>query len=292
MAKLKWFPGEQASDEASGADQAQNGQQRALTEIDNARIGIAHIRAIVVAGSGFFTDAYDLFTANFITEMIGLAYYDGGVMPTAASTTLKLPTTAGAVIGQVFFGWLADKLGRKKMYGVELMVILAGTMGQAIAGYGPGIPILATIVFWRVVLGIGVGGDYPLSAIITSDFASVKWRGALVNSVFAMQGFGNLAAALVSLVCTVAFKHTLIQAASPAECDGSCRLAADKIWRTIVAFGALPAIAALYFRLTIPETPRYTLDVSLDEEKARADVQAYLHGQREGHVNAEHLVSS
>lgn len=186
MAKLKWFPGKQASDEACGIDQGQNGQQGALRDIDNARIGTAHIRAIVVAGSGFFTDAYDLFTANFITEMIGLAYYEGGVMPTAASTTLKLSTTAGAVIGQVVFGWLADKLGRKKMYGVELMVILAGTLGQAIAGYGPGIPILATIVFWRVVLGIGVGGDYPLSSIITSEFASVKWRGALMNSVFAM----------------------------------------------------------------------------------------------------------
>jgi len=112
------------------------------------------------------------------------------------------------------------------------------------------------------------------------------------RSTCTRQGFGNLAAALVSLVCTVGFRHTLIQAASPADCDASCRVAADKIWRTIVAFGALPAIAALYFRLTIPETPRYTLEVSLDEEKARADVQAYLHGQREGHIDAAHMVSS
>ena len=45
-------------------------------------------------------------------------------------------------------------------------------------------------------------------------------------------------------------------------------MAADKMWRTIVAFGALPAILALYFRLTIPETPRYTMDVTMDIEKA------------------------
>ncbi|KAK1022918.1 Inorganic phosphate transporter pho84 [Friedmanniomyces endolithicus] len=63
-------------------------------------------------------------------------------------------------------------------------------------------------------------------------------------------------------------------------------------WRTIVAFGALPALAALYFRLTIPETPRYTLDVGLDEQSARADIQAYLAGKRGGKVDVTHAIQS
>lgn len=157
-----------------------------LAEIDEAKIGWAHIRAIAVAGTGFFTDAYDLFSANFICVMIGLVYYKGGVIPTSADAAIKLSTTAGAVVGQVLFGWLADKLGRKKIYGIELMIILAGTFGQAICGAGPGIPFLASLIFWRVLMGIGVGGDYPLSSVITSEFATVKWRGALMNSVFGM----------------------------------------------------------------------------------------------------------
>lgn len=158
----------------------------ALSEIDNAGLGRAHVRAVVVAGTGFFTDAYDLFSANFITQMIGLAYYADGVMPTTADTAIKLSTTAGAIVGQVVFGWLADKLGRKRMYGIELMVILAGTLGQALSSAGPALPVLLPIIFWRVLMGVGIGGDYPLSSVITAEFATVKWRGALMNSVFAM----------------------------------------------------------------------------------------------------------
>ena len=96
------------------------------------------------------------------------------------------------------------------------------------------------------------------------------------------QGFGNLGAALVSFVCVVAFKDSLIRISEPSKCDARCQMAADKMWRTIVAFGALPAILALYFRLTIPETPRYTMDVTMDIEKAKADTDAYLAGKRAG----------
>lgn len=59
------------------------------------------------------------------------------------------------------------------------------------------------------------------------------------------------------------------------------------MWRTIVAFGCLPAICALYFRLTIPETPRYTMDISFDLEKAKADTDAYLSGRRKSVYTSE-----
>jgi len=161
-------------------------RQAALAAVDTVPVGFSHIRAVVVAGTGFFTDAYDLFSANFITTMIGLAYYNGHTIPSQVDTAIKLSTTAGAVVGQVLFGWLADKLGRKRMYGLELIIILVGTFGQALTGAGPGLSFLGPLIFWRVVMGIGIGGDYPLSSVITSEFATVKWRGALMNSVFAM----------------------------------------------------------------------------------------------------------
>lgn len=158
----------------------------ALSTIDNAPIGIAHLRAVVVAGTGFFTDAYDLFSANFITTMIGLAFFRSHTIPTQVDTAIKLSTTAGAICGQVVFGYLADKLGRKRMYGLELIIILIGTFEQSISGAGPGLAVLGPLIFWQVVMGVGVGGDYPLSSIITSEFSTVKWRGALMNSVFTM----------------------------------------------------------------------------------------------------------
>ncbi len=43
------------------------------------------------------------------------------------------------------------------------------------------------IAFWRFILGFGIGGDYPLSATITSEYANSRWRGAFIASVFAGQ---------------------------------------------------------------------------------------------------------
>jgi PHS family inorganic phosphate transporter-like MFS transporter len=54
------------------------------------------------------------------------------------------------------------------------------------------------------------------------------------------------------------------------------------MWRILIGFGAVPACIALYYRLTIPETPRYTFDVARDVEKAADDVEAYKAGKSEG----------
>lgn len=105
-------------------------RRKSLADVDSAPVGLSHLRVVLVAGTGFFTDAYDLFSANFITALIGLVYIPGHRIPTSADTAIKLSTAAGAVIGQVFFGWLADKVGRKRMYGLELVIMLVGTFGK------------------------------------------------------------------------------------------------------------------------------------------------------------------
>ncbi|KAK5995376.1 Repressible high-affinity phosphate permease [Cladobotryum mycophilum] len=256
----------------------------ALAEIDKAPFGWYHVRAIVVAGVGFFTDSYDIFTASMLTIMLGIVYFPGkGTMPTTSDTAIKLATSAGTVVGQLGFGTLADIVGRKKMYGLELIVIIFATLAQALTSGSPACDIIGLIIFWRVIMGIGIGGDYPLSSIITSEFATTKWRGAMMGSVFAMQGFGQLGAAFVMLFVTLGFKGSLSTAAKVSQCTGVCQIAVDKMWRTLIGFGAVPACIALYYRLTIPETPRYTFDVARDVEQAQDDVKAYVAGKREGH---------
>lgn len=129
---------------------------------------------------------------------------------------------------------------------------------------------------------MGIGGDYPLSSIITSEFATTKWRGAMMGAVFAMQGLGQLTAAFVMLFLTLGFKKSLEGSTELANCTGGCAQAVDKMWRTLIGFGAVPGCIALYYRLTIPETPRYTFDVKLDIEKAEGDAEAYLKGKPAG----------
>lgn len=169
------------------------------------------------------------------------------------------------------------------MYGLELILIIFATVAQALSAHSPACSIVGVIVFWRVLMGIGIGGDYPLSSVITSEFATTKWRGAMMGSVFAMQGIGQFAAAIVSLIVTQAWKDSLITAKSVDQCDGACNLAVDKMWRIVIGFGAVPGCIALYYRLTIPETPRYTFDVDRDVVQGGADVEAFKKGESKGH---------
>ncbi|KAK3677370.1 acid phosphatase pho5 [Recurvomyces mirabilis] len=258
----------------------------ALAEIDKAPFGWYHVRAIAVAGIGFFTDAYDIFAIGIVTTMLGIVYWQNtsakGTIPAHADTAIKAATSGGTVIGQLGFGYLADVVGRKRMYGLELIIIIFATLAQSLASNSKSITIVGVIVFWRVLMGVGIGGDYPLSSVITAEFATTKWRGAMMGSVFAMQGIGQFAAGIIALIVTVGFKESLIHASSYATCSGVCGLAVDKMWRVIIGFGAVPGCIALYYRLTIPETPRYTFDVSRDVVKAGSDVKAYLNGTAEG----------
>lgn len=163
------------------------------------------------------------------------------------------------------------------MYGIELIIIIFATLALALAGEGPATSIYGVMIFWRIILGTGIGGDYPLSSIITSEFATVKWRGAMMAAVFANQGWGQFTAALVSFICTTGYKNSL--QVKTCAAGSPCQHALDQSWRIIYGFGAVPACAALYFRLTIPETIRYTLDVSRNEKVAAADAIKYVSGK-------------
>jgi MFS transporter, PHS family, inorganic phosphate transporter len=132
------------------------------------------VRAIVVAGIGFFTDAYDLFAVNMVNSMLGVVFWHDaksgpGKIPNNADTAIKVATSSGTVVGQVGFGILADLVGRKRMYGLELILIIFATLAQALSAHSPAASIVGVVVFWRVLMGIGIGGDYPLSSIITSE---------------------------------------------------------------------------------------------------------------------------
>ena len=214
-------------------------------------------RACIVAGVGFFTDSYDIFAVSLLNLMLGIVYYPQhkGKLPSSSDNAIKLSTSAGTVVGQLLFGYLADRVGRKRMYGLELIIIIFATIGQALSSGSPSVNVVGLVIFWRVLMGVGIGGDYPLSSIITSEFATTKWRGAMMGAVFAMQGIGQLVCAFVMLFVTLGFKDQLKVSPGVAHCDGYCAVAVDKMWRTLIGFGAVPATIALYYRLTIPETP-------------------------------------
>src|SRR5258708_17371621 len=96
----------------------------------------------------------------------------------------------------------------------------------------------------------------------------------MMAAVFSMQGAGQFAAALVALVTTVAFKDSFLATTqSFSSCNDTCQIAGDRAWRIIVGFGAVPAVFSLYYRITIPETPRYTFDIAHDIQQSDADIK-------------------
>ncbi|KAL0252688.1 phosphate:H+ symporter [Cryptococcus tetragattii IND107] len=245
-------------------------RRAALAEIDEARFSWFHAKACVVAGVGFFTDAYDIFSISIAATMIGYVYHNGGSNTSNQDLGIKVAHSIGTFFGQLAFGYLADHIGRKRMYGVELMIIIVGTLGQAVAGHAPGVNIYGVLIMWRFIMGIGIGGDYPVSSVITSEFAARKIRGRMMAAVFSAQGWGNFACAIVAVIVVAAYKSSI--KSQPLD----DLKAVDQAWRLIIGIGCVPAVIALYFRLTIPETPRYTMDVERNIKQASQDVDAYI----------------
>jgi len=279
------------------------GQKRAqaFAHLDEAKLGWFHLRAVIVSGVGFFTDAYDIFVISQALPMIYQVYFPQYVkgsypanfpgigntdpIPKTPQNTkvdfngnypggpyydawLKACTNWGNFVGQIGFGILGDKLGRKKMYGLELIIMIICTLGSTLSASAVhGFTVLQIIAVWRFFLGIGIGGDYPMSATITSEFANVRYRGMMLSAVFAMQGIGILMGGVVYVITLTAMKNSI-------QADYTNL---DTVWRIAIGVGIIPALGAVYFRLTIPETPRFTVDVIGDASKAESDVEKVLH---------------
>ncbi|XP_061358493.1 inorganic phosphate transporter 1-4-like [Gastrolobium bilobum] len=257
-------------------------QIQVLNALDVAKTQWYHFTAIIVAGMGFFTDAYDLFCVSLVTKLLGRIYYhvDGaakpGSLPPNVSAAVNGVAFCGTLLGQLFFGWLGDKLGRKKVYGMTLLTMVICSIGSGLSfGHTPK-SVMATLCFFRFWLGFGIGGDYPLSATIMSEYSNKKTRGAFIAAVFAMQGFGILAGGIFAIIISAAFKTKFD--AKPYEEDpvGSTVPQADFIWRIIVMVGAIPAALTFYSRMKMPETARYTALVAKNTEQAAKDMSKVL----------------
>ena len=199
--------------------------------LDEQKLNRLHWRIVVTAGMGFFTDAYDLFVIGVVTALLMPLWH----LTASQIALLNGASLASAAFGAVVFGWFADEWGRKKTYGVEVFILFVGALLSAFS------PSFSWILISRIIVGIGIGGDYPTSAVVASEYANRKNRGFLVLLVFAMQAVGLIVGPLfASLLMVFHIPHPYI-------------------WRILLALGALPAASVFYLRRKIAETPRFLL---------------------------------
>jgi MFS transporter, PHS family, inorganic phosphate transporter len=200
-----------------------------VASLDEASLGRIHARAVIASGVGFFTDAYDLFVIGIASSLIAKNWNLGSDRLAILNSTML----AAAFLGAMVFGRYADRVGRKRVYWLVAAVMIVGALGSAFA------PSFWTLIVFRFVLGFGVGGDYPVSAVMVSEYANRKDRGRLVGTVFGTQALGLIVGPLIALALL-----------------GS-GTSDDVVWRILLGLGALPAAAVIYLRSRMPESPRY-----------------------------------
>ena len=233
---------------AEHADQSR--KDDLVQALDDAPLSRFHRKAVVVSGMGFFTDAYDLFVISTVAALVSSEWH----LSTEETSWVSGAAVLGAFIGAIIFGRLADRFGRKKVYALVASVMVAGAVSSALA------PDVLVLVVTRFLLGLGIGGDYPVSAVLMSEYSNRRHRGRLVSMVFSMQALGLIVGPLIALA--------LLEA----------HVGHDLTWRLLLGLGALPALSVIYFRTKMPESPRFQAEVQGRATKAAEEMAIFSKG--------------
>ncbi|ROL76195.1 MFS transporter [Pseudomonas protegens] len=216
----------------------------ATVKIDDLPIGRFHLKIAGLTFGAHFTDGY-------ILGLIGIAF-------TLLSPQMQLDAfwqgligasaLMGLFIGSLFFGWISDHLGRQKIFLVSFVLITLASVMQFYAETAMG------LFLCRVLIGIGLGGDFSVGHAMLAEFAPKKHRGVLLGSFSVIWTFGYVAATFV----------------------GTAMLSlGDDAWRWMLASSAIPAGLILLARIGTPESPRWLVNRGRIAE-ARAIVHKHL----------------
>jgi len=218
--------------------------------LDDASLNRFHLRAVLVSGMGFFTDAYDLFIIGVASTLIKQDWH----IDTERLAILNATMLGAAFLGAMCFGRIADLVGRKRVYWLVAAVMAVASIGSALS------PSFWVLIAFRFMLGFGVGGDYPVSAVLMTEYANRKDRGRLVGLVFSTQALGLIIGPLIALSFLGA------------------GLSSDLTWRLLLGLGAVPAAAVVYLRSRMPESPRFQVQVRGQQVTARQELTQFTDG--------------
>lgn len=143
---------------------------------------------------------------------------------------------AGAVIGALGFGWLTDRIGRKKLFFITLALYLTATAATALSWS------MASYALFRFLTGAGIGGEYTAINSTIQELVPAKYRGwtdLLINGSFWL-------GAALGAVCAI----VLLDPATISQAYG---------WRLAYFTGAILGLVVLVMRLWIPESPRWLI---------------------------------
>lgn len=186
----------------------------------------AHSRILGGSGVGWALDAMDVGLISFVIAQLAVVWKaDAGQLGFVASAGFL-----GMAIGASVGGLLADRLGRRQVFALTLLVYGLATGVSALS------MSVGALIALRFVVGLGLGAELPVASTLVSEFAPARIRGRVIVILESAWAVGWTAAALIGYLVI------------PASDDG---------WRWALALGAVPAVWAIVVRLRLPESVRF-----------------------------------
>jgi len=180
---------------------------------------------VAIALGGVFLDAYDLGALAFGMKDVAREFN----LTPAGSGMVASAITFGAIVGALIGGWLTDKIGRYRVFMADMFFFVVAALACALA---PNEYVLAGA---RFVMGLGVGIDLPVAMAFLAEFSRLKGRGNKAASI-AMWCPTWYAAISVSYLLVLVL-YSILPSSH-----------ADWLWRLILGFGAVPALAIIAIR--------------------------------------------
>ncbi len=204
----------------------------------------AHRRTLlvmIIALGGVFVDAYDFTSLGIGAIQLRHEFHLSANQVGLLSATMAI----SALFGAVFGGFLVDKLGRKRMFLLDLWLFVFSAIGAALA------PNLLVLIGFRLLMGLGVGLDFPVALSFVAEFSDRARRGRFVNASY----INWYLAAIVGFI---------------ASYIGYVLGAGSDLWRYAVGFGAVPAAILLILRYRyMLESPLWAAHAGDLEEAAK-----------------------
>lgn len=212
-----------------------------------------HKRTFLLTAGGYLFDAYDIALLSFVMPALA-----ADLRLSAGQIGLVFSATfSGMFIGALLSGYAADRFGRLRVFKYTLILFSAAT---AATGLIKNYEILLVL---RFITGLGLGGEQPVSYTYISEMIPSQYRGRIVGIVEAMWGLGAMLAGAVALVLVPNFG-----------------------WQSAFFAGALPAVLIWFFRLGIPESPRWFLIANrpADAEAHLAKIEAEVRSETQAEL--------
>lgn len=233
--------------------------------LERLKIGRFHRRFVALVSLGGWFDLYDLFMVAYL----GAALQESHFLTLHQFSLLVAAGFLGMFLGTVFFGLASDRIGRRSAFVVMLLIYSAFTLAGALA------PNAEWLILTRFLAGVGIGAEIVVIDTYVTELVPSGVRGRFV-AITQVVGFTSVpAAALLSRVLIPT--HFLM--------DG---------WRWVMVIGSAGGLLAWYFRLRLPESPRWLAERGRGEEAERilAELQAESDVQEEEPTAEDRIADS